>query len=336
MTWSDPDIQTVAPEVIRVPVPLPHDALKAVNVYMIEGDTGVTLIDAGWDSPLALQAVKNGLAFLDADMPDVERILVTHVHYDHIGQATALGRAGAGGYWLGKGDKSTFDHMTTDPQISRANRVDLLRQHGAVELADQAGDTLAMMAEQAVDWDQPDRWMIDGDVQTSPAGDVHALATPGHTAGHMCFHHPDKGLLFAGDHVLPHITPSIGLEGVTKPLALSDFLTSLARVRNLDVDVVLPAHGEVFSDLAGRVDALTTHHEIRLQACLDAIAPGRDVTAYAVATRLPWTRRQTAFGDLDLFNKALATYETAAHLELLAKQGQLTRNDFDGVVSFGR
>ncbi|CAN5755081.1 hypothetical protein BH24ACT15_BH24ACT15_32390 [soil metagenome] len=99
---------------------------------------------------------------------------------------------------------------------------------------------------------------------------------------------------------------------------------------------MLPAHGEVFSDLAGRVDALTAHHEIRLQACLDAIAPGRDVTAYAVATGLPWTRRQTAFDELDLFNRALATYETAAHLELLAKQGRLTRNDFGGVVSFGR
>jgi glyoxylase-like metal-dependent hydrolase (beta-lactamase superfamily II) len=182
--------------------------------------------------------------------------------------------------------------------------------------------------------DEPERWVADGDEADTTAGPLEALATPGHTLGHVCFLDRGRRLLYAGDHVLPHITPSIGLEGTTNRLALADYLASLARVRALDVDLVLPAHGAVFSDLAGRVDELTAHHDVRLAACLAAIGRDGPAAAADVAEQLPWTRRETPFDELDLFNRILATWETIAHLELLAARGDLDRVEAEGAVRF--
>ncbi|MEE8599837.1 MBL fold metallo-hydrolase [Euzebya tangerina] len=348
MSWDEPGTETVVPGVHRAPVPLPMDGLRAINVYVIEDGDGVTLIDAGWNDteyehPVAREAVDAGLAAAGAEMGDVNRILVTHVHYDHVGQATELVRAGAGGYWLGERDKPSFDKLTSDPLASRAERMALLETYGATELADRSRARKPMLTE-PVDWDEPERWIDDGDTHTTAVGAFVAIATPGHTAGHHVFHLPERRLLFAGDHVLPRITPSIGLESNTNRLALVHFLESLAKIRNLDVDLVLPAHGAPWPDLAGRVDELVAHHDDRLAASRAAVGAahtdgvptvGMGTTAYDVAKALPWTRRQTAFADLDLFNQVLATWETAAHLELLVQRGDLLRLE-DEVIRFLR
>jgi glyoxylase-like metal-dependent hydrolase (beta-lactamase superfamily II) len=209
-----------------------------------------------------------------------------------------------------------------------------MRRIGGADLV-AAGFTAADAPSEPLDWDPPDRWAVDGDVADVADGALEVIETPGHTMGHQCYLHRGRRILFAGDHVLPHITPSIGLEGVVNRLSLADFMASLARVRTLDVDLVLPAHGDVFTDLAGRVDALTAHHETRLLACQQAVATSWR-TPYEVAQDLPWTRRQTPFAQLDLFNRVLATWETAAHLELLHARGMLGRRaDADEVVRFG-
>ena len=152
--------------------------------------------------------------------------------------------------------------------------------------------------------------------------------------GHLCFHDTGRRALFSGDHVLPHITPSIGLESVTNRMALAEFYSSLARVRSLEVDLVLPAHGPPFTDLAGRVDELTAHHDDRLTACVAAISSHGGSTALDVAGRLPWTRRERAFTELDAFNQILAVWETAAHLELLDARGTLRRSTTNGFIRF--
>ena len=115
MVWSDPEVETVAPGIHRVPVPLPNDGLRAVNVYMIEDGDGVTLVDSGWNGPEARAAIDRGLAVAGAELGDVHRMLITHMHYDHLGQADELRRAGAGEYWLGEEEKGSFTILVTDP-----------------------------------------------------------------------------------------------------------------------------------------------------------------------------------------------------------------------------
>lgn len=336
--WAEPSVETVAPGVHRAPVPLPHDGLRAISVYVIEESDGVVLVDAGWDSPLAREAVAAGLDAAGAGVGDIHEILVTHVHYDHVGGATPLVREGARGYWMGAAEEPSFDVLVTDPVTSRAKRYDQLQAYGADDLVAR-GRATKPLASEPFDMDPPRHWAAHEDVYRLGGTALRALHTPGHTRGHLCFHDADRRLLFSGDHVLPHITPSIGFESATNTLALADFLRSLAAVRTLDVDLVLPAHGPVFDDLAGRVDALAEHHDERLARCVAALpADGSMSTAAAVATILPWTRRETPFEDLNHFNQLLATWETIAHMELLAARGEIVRSvDGDhGRISFRR
>lgn len=148
------------------------------------------------------------------------------------------------------------------------------------------------------------------------------MPTPGHTQGHLVFADVDSGLLFAGDHVLPHITPSIGFEPIPAELPLRDYLESLRVVLGLPDMRLLPAHGPVTDSAHRRVCELLEHHDDRLQRCLAAVRSGATTSA-EVAGLLDWTRRQRRLETLDDFNQMLATCETHSHLQVLVAAGQL-------------
>jgi glyoxylase-like metal-dependent hydrolase (beta-lactamase superfamily II) len=141
------------------------------------------------------------------------------------------------------------------------------------------------------------------------------------------------GLLFAGDHVLPHITPSIGFEPVRAALPLRDYLQSLRLVRGLPDMRLLPAHGPVTDSAHARIDELLAHHQDRLDRCFAAVAAGA-ATAYEAARALRWTRRGRQLTELDPVNQMLAVIETRAHLELQAAQGRLASSQEDGVTFY--
>ncbi len=140
-------------------------------------------------------------------------------------------------------------------------------------------------------------------------------------------------LLFAGDHVLPRITPSIGFEPVPPPSPLADFMASLELMRTRPDAALLPAHGPVGMRVHQRVDELLAHHGKRLEATIAAVRAGR-TTAHEVAGALPWTRRERRLPDLDPFNAMLATLETAAHLDVLVTRGALRATERDGVAYY--
>lgn len=306
------------PGVHRVPLALPGDALKAVNVYLVAGDDGYTLIDSGWDSRASWQSLLDGLAAVGADLREIRRVLVTHVHRDHVGQSTRVARASGADVWIGEAERRSYQSMVSDMAGLVASQRAYLLQGGGAELVAFMEREFSLPAH--LDWDQPRQWTRDGEVVV---GEITAISTPGHTQGHTSFFDSARGLFFPGDHVLPHITPSIGFEPYPTATALPDFLRSLARVRPLAARLVLPAHGPVFTDLAGRVDELLAHHEHRLDQCLAAVSDAGS-TALEVATKLPWTRREKSYDDLDFFNRLLAIWETLAHLLLLRSLGKVS------------
>ena len=171
-------------------------------------------------------------------------------------------------------------------------------------------------------WEQPDEWLKDQATIQLGGRELRAVATPGHTQGHTVFADLAHDLLFAGDHVLPRITPSVGFEAVMAELPLGDYLRSLRLMLDLPDMRLLPAHGPVTDTTHARVQALLAHHEDRLNACLDRVQAGAH-TAYAAALALPWTRRARRFSELDPFNQMLAVLETGVHLDLLVAQGRL-------------
>jgi glyoxylase-like metal-dependent hydrolase (beta-lactamase superfamily II) len=211
-----------------------------------------------------------------------------------------------------------------------ANQLQLLRRLGASELADTVMRALGGKEHPDPEWELPDEWLTAGTQKVAPDRTLEVVPTPGHTRGHVVFHDVDAGLLFAGDHVLPTITPSIGFEPILSPNPLGDFLGSLAVVRSRPDARLLPAHGPITESAHARVDELVAHHDARLDATEAAVRAGA-ASAYDAACQLPWTRRGRSLDELDPFNQMLAIAETAAHLVLLEAQGRVTGTDEGGV-----
>ena len=208
--------------------------------------------------------------------------------------------------------------------LDRGVRALQQRQHPHAEIAEKWAAEHAKNPIDPSPWGYPDEWLEDGQQFQVGERTLQAVATPGHTLGHFVFTDLAGGFLFSGDHVLPTITPSIGFEGADPVQPLGDFMASLARVRELPDLRLLPAHGPVGMSSHTRVDQLLEHHEHRLQLCLEPFSGDSPRTALDVAASLPWTRHERTFASLDLFNSALATMETRAHLLLLVARGALT------------
>lgn len=330
--WVEPGIFEVAPGVHRIPLPLPTDGLRAVNVYAVESADGLVLIDSGWALDVARDQLETALGKLDRGFEDITRFLVTHMHRDHYTLAIALRKTFGTKIALGIGEQPSLDRV-----LNRRvpGQITEMVRWGATSLISEWRESFANRDEEESSqrYELPDEW-LDGTTKID-LGDrtLVALPTPGHTQGHVVFVDEQAGVLFAGDHVLPHITPSIGFQPAPAKLPLGDYLDSLRLVRTYPDLRLLPAHGPVAPSVHARVDELIDHHEERLAASLAAVRDGAG-TAYEAARRLGWTRRHRRFDDLDLFNQTLAAGETAAHLDVLVVRGELQSSTVDGVVEY--
>jgi glyoxylase-like metal-dependent hydrolase (beta-lactamase superfamily II) len=326
--WTRPGAFEVAPNVFRIPLPLPNDGLKTVNVYALVGPDGLVVVDTGWAVQEGRDALAAGLALLGADLADITRFLVTHVHRDHYTLGVQLRKEFGMPVSLGDGERATLAATTRADYHDMALHVGYMRRLGAASLAEQ------LRAEAEFDgpelWELPDDWLNGGDVVQVNGRALDVVATPGHTHGHVVFHDAGGALLFAGDHVLPTITPSVGFEGVLYPNPLGDYLGSLEVVRRRDDAMLLPAHGPVGPSVHQRVDELLHHHSIRLAQTAAAVRAGAS-TAHEVAGQLRWTRYERMLGELNPFNQMLAVAETNAHLLLLDAQGVIGTSVQDGI-----
>ncbi|MFD5750400.1 MBL fold metallo-hydrolase [Streptomyces sp. NPDC127033] len=335
--WAQAGVQTVQPGVHRVPLPLPNDGLHAVNVYLLEDpgdDGGIVMIDGGWAIPEARKALEQAMAAIGHDLGDISHILVTHVHRDHYTQAVELRRLLGSRVYLGAGERPGLEMLGRLRSDRPEGSLATLRRAGAAELA----DLVRAMDHGGYDpsvWELPDRWLGTGTLRLG-GRELRVVPTPGHTKGHVVYLDERRGLLFAGDHVLPHITPSIGFE-LAEPggRPLADYLDSLRLMTRYADTRLLPAHGPVSDSTHVRVAELLTHHDDRLAKSLTALDDGT-LDAHAVARRLGWTRRQLPFAELSAFNQMLAVNETAAHLDVLVLRGRATVAHADGVDRYTR
>jgi len=292
------------------------------------------LIDTGWRHPRAVLALEQGLAALGARFGDVTDIVCTHAHYDHYGLASHIREVADAPVLLGSDELELLNVALDQAVFDRAqdHRRWWLLRHGAhaelEAIEGEGGDADTYDAIRARGrWEAPDRLVGDGEQVEVAGRTLEAVLTPGHTRGHLMFLDRANGLLFAGDHVLPHITPSLGFEPFMDGRALERFMHSLRAVRELPAGLVLPGHGPAFADLARRVDELLAHHDTRLADCLRIVAEDRGESAAQVASHLTWTRHDRSFGELDVLNRMLAVTETVTHLELLADDGRLRRRE---------
>jgi glyoxylase-like metal-dependent hydrolase (beta-lactamase superfamily II) len=328
--WTRAGVFEVDPGLYRIPLPLPHDGLRAVNVYALTSDHETVVVDAGWNLGVARSALEQSLAALDRSLGDIRRFLVTHAHRDHYGQAVVLRRELGMRVALGEGERPTIELLSDPGHRPLSEFEETLFRCGAHGLLDWIRALGADATHQPNEWPPPDDWLIGGEHLPAGGRTLTVIETPGHTRGHVVYVDDEAGLLLAGDHVLPHITPSIGFEPIPLELVLGRYLDSLRLVREMPDRRLLPAHGPVSPSVHARVDELIDHHARRLDECV-AVLGTDELTAYECAQRLTWTRRHRSFTELDEFNQMLAVGEAGAHLDLAVAQGRLTATDPGGV-----
>jgi glyoxylase-like metal-dependent hydrolase (beta-lactamase superfamily II) len=300
-----PPVEELAGDLWSIPVPIPRNPLRYVNSYAFATGGGLVLLDTGWNAPAAWEALTAGLESIGASVTDVRGVLVSHMHFDHAVIASPELR---------------------DPKRAASGERAYLRSLGA------SADEVAASVMPPEGYEifgslaLPDRELSDGDLADVPGWRLRAVHTPGHTPGHLCFVDELAQRLFAGDHILPRITPNISVQGVEALQPLADYLESLAKVRDLDVAEVMPAHEWRFRGLAQRADDIAAHHERRLAELLDAIAANPDATSWHLAGQLTWSRSWDQYSGR---MRISAVTETAAHVLELLRRGLISSSGGD-------
>jgi glyoxylase-like metal-dependent hydrolase (beta-lactamase superfamily II) len=331
--WGEAGCFPVAPGVHRVPLSMPNDGLRAVNVYVIEAADGLVLIDGGWAVPSAMGELDAGLAQIGRSASEITDVYVTHIHQDHYTFAVRLREAVGARVHLGRGEQPGLAAVRQVASAVPVSSLRELRRAGAPELAVQIEVSTASLPFDAGDWAEPDRWVEPGTIDLGTRR-LEAVSTPGHTKGHLVFHDVENGLLFSGDHVLPTITPSIGFELGEWDLPLARYLSSLELLLERPDARLVPAHGDVTDSVHDRVAALLRHHHVRFGQVHEVLVRLDGGSALDVARRLLWTRRETSFAELDPFNQMIAVCETIAHLDVMVDRREVAVGDRDGVAVF--
>jgi len=315
-------VEQVLPDVWRITVPLPF-ALRWANAYLLKGAGEWCLIDAGLATPAAEAVMLQGLAAVGITPADLSTIVLTHGHPDHIGLAGRFQEAsGAPVLMFGPESERMFSVWSQQDTSAIAAVSDFYHRHG-MPAEESAQERAAIAAtRRLVTIPREVTPLEEGQHVRLAGGRYRVIWTPGHSDGHICFWREADGLFIAGDHVLPRISPNIGLYPNCRPDPLGDYLASLEKVRDIPARLALPGHGAPFRDLAGRVQALTAHHMERVEETYQivrAAAGTAGIDAYTVAERL-------FAGRFDSFqNRRFAVGEALAHLEYLRFAGRLTR-----------
>ena len=166
---------------------------------------------------------------------------------------------------------------------------------------------------------RPDVLLEDGARPEVPGWDLHAIWTPGHSPGHLCFWEGTRQLMLSGDHVLPRITPNIPYHPQAGANPLGDYLDSLDKLEPYQATEVLPAHEHRFTDLQVRLEELRRHHRDHFEEVM-AILAAKPRSAWEVAATMKWSR---PWEDIAGFMRRAAVGEAMAHLRYLQIDGRV-------------
>lgn len=328
--WKDrvlPNVESVAEGVWAIPVPIPNNPLVFTYCYAIADGSGLILIDPGWDGKDQYLALTSALESIGFTTAHVHGIAITHYHRDHIGLVPALVAKNPDIWVAMHGEDISalkrFESKAVDLGTGVDPRINIARAYGVPEdrwdevqnlQVSGKSDKMTFSLKLA---GMPNNVVVleDGAALPLESGAISALWTPGHTYGHSVFVRDADDLLFSGDHVLPTITPNIGLDSGSITHSLGDYLGSLDKISSLNPDVaVLPAHGFRFVGLHDRTRELVDHHHQRLAEIEARMDATDDHSVYSIAQGLHWSR---GFEELHNFNLFAALAETAAHMHYL-------------------
>src|SRR5438477_9981179 len=273
---------------LRLPIPF-EDGL--VNVFLFSDGKDADLLDCGMNAEESLAAIRQALEHLGSRR--LRRLVVTHIHPDHYGAAGILAGPVLAALYIHR-----LEVPLVHPRYVELEHLVSEVQHHVLVNGVPAGDAEVLSHSQralspVVKTAEPSVQLDGAELIAMGRHSLRVEWTPGHSPGHICLYATAEGLLFAGDHILPELSPNIGLHPQSTPDPLHDYLGGLRRMAMLKPKLVLPAHGRPFSDVAGRVEALTSHHQRRLDQILEIV--GRDEkSGWEVAAEL-WGSRENLY-----------------------------------------
>lgn len=326
------------PDVACITLATPF-AIGAVNAWLLEGDP-LTLVDPGPNVPEAREGLERGLAERGHRLEDVEQVLLTHQHHDHVGLAGWVReRSGAEVAAIAPLAEflADFEHSMDQDD---AYAVAAMLRHGvepdvARELNGVSRSWRGVGAGVHVD-----RVLEPGEDVVAGGRSLSVLVRPGHSPTDTLFHDARDGLLVGGDHLLLHVSsnpvahwppgnrdPRALAASPDRPRPLRDYLDSLSRTGELEVSVVLPGHGKPFADHRDLIAGRQNLHSRRAQTIFKRIE-GRP-TAVDVGRAL-WRR-------IPVTQAFLVLSEVLGHVDLLEAEGRVREvEDDDGVVRLER
>src|SRR5712692_4446280 len=286
---------------LRLPIPF-EDGL--VNVFLFADGGVVDLLDCGMNSDESVSAIRAAVAHVGAKK--IRRLVVTHIHPDHYGAAGTIAGDGGADLYLHRLEVPLVNprYVELEHLVKEVHTYLLVNGVPAAQ-----AEVLSNSQRALSDWVRPAEpaVQLDGaELLEMGRRRLRVEWTPGHSPGHICLYDQREKLLFAGDHMLPELSPNIGLHPQSTPDPLHEYLEGLRRLAAYQPALILPAHGRPFTDAPARVSVLAAHHKRRLDRIVEIVSAGHR-SGWDVAVEL-WGPRDNPY------EKRLALQEGLAHL----------------------
>jgi glyoxylase-like metal-dependent hydrolase (beta-lactamase superfamily II) len=313
----------------RLAIPTPF-MVGRVNCYLIE-DEPLTLVDTGPNSGKSLDELERALGGHGRRIEDLERIVITHQHLDHLGLVDVLARRSGAEVCaldlLAPVIEDFAQHAELDDELAEA----LMLRHGIPEDVVVA---LRAVSRLARGWGGsagvPCR-LADGGRLGFAGRSFAVLHRPGHSPSDTVFFDEREGVLIGGDHLLQHISsnplisrPLDGSDPRGRPHALLTYMDSLRRTREMPIKLILPGHGDPFSGHAELIDERFAMHERRARKIRGLLA--EPLAAHEIA--------QALWGTVAVTQAYLTLSEVLGHIDLLLERGEVRELDEGGVVRY--
>jgi len=308
--------------------------MRSANVYLVDGGE-LTLIDTGPKTREALAALQAGLAEWNYTLADIQRLIITHAHPDHLGLVRrVIAESGARLY-----THQRNLHWLTEFDVEWQRYADfcgsVLHRAGVPEKAWTAIKTRMESAwhyVEVVSTDCVGGLLEDGDVFPLGGAPWEVLQTPGHSDGLICLYQRESGVFISSDLLLADINYSPILDspprdGDHRPNHLLDYLESLERIERMEINIVLPGHGQPAHNHRALIARQRAFCETRRQQILGALDREKK-TAYQV-----WETLYPALHPIDLF---LGISNIVSYLDALQKEGKATGCEVKGLDYYSR
>jgi len=328
-----------------LPTRLPYPAPSQVNAYLIEGD-GLLLIDTALNDDESWATLEKDFARLGHTFAEVRRIYLTHGHLDHYGIARKIQDLSGAKVYIHPRDRAKV--LAPTPEKQKAEKTLYRNYLMGAGFPEEETDNILQFSEafrhHALPLEKLE--MVDeGEIIKWGQVILKVMNLPGHTRGMINFYEPRHRLLFSGDHILSDISPNPlpdldaaistqelelktggnGSDPFPRFLSLIQYLVSIQRVLSLDLDLILPGHGELIVDHRQLLLDLGRFYQER-QGKIMAILGSKELTPMDISREL--------FPGVSAFEVILAISEVVGNAEVLEEQGRLVREIRDGKIRY--